>query len=136
MGADEFKTINREPGMPEDRKLDRGKAQTVSPSMQLIFSEGMKKKWDKRVYVELLRRAPVTAGSGATRKGYPGHPRQWALSAEQPFDKYMFCEALPEESEKLEGASPAPLHRQTLIAYDRGGGLRQQRCPIFSAKYP
>jgi three-Cys-motif partner protein len=55
-----------------------------------LFSTGMKNKWPRRVYVELY------AGSGhskirETAKLIAGSPTH-ALSVDDPFDKYVFCE--------------------------------------------
>jgi hypothetical protein len=55
-----------------------------------LFSSGMKKKWDQRVYIDLY------AGSGfsqiqGTRRFLKGSPII-ALTVTYPFDKYIFCE--------------------------------------------
>jgi three-Cys-motif partner protein len=65
-----------------------------------LFSTGMKKRWDKRVYVELY------AGSGYskirdTTKTIMGSPLR-ALSLPDPFDKYVFCEEDPDLIKALE----------------------------------
>lgn len=64
-----------------------------------LFSTAMKGKWDKRVYVELY------AGAGYskirdTSRIILGSPLR-ALALEHPFDKYIFCEAIPENLEAL-----------------------------------
>lgn len=64
-----------------------------------LFSTGMKKKWDKRVYIDLF------AGAGKARikesgKVVLGSPLL-ALSAPDPFDRYIFCENNPELMEAL-----------------------------------
>lgn len=58
-----------------------------------LFSTGMKRKWKKRIYVELY------AGAGYskirdTSKIIMGSPLR-ALSLPDPFDKYIFCEEDP-----------------------------------------
>jgi three-Cys-motif partner protein len=55
-----------------------------------LFSKSMKNRWDCRVYLDLF------AGAGkarvkATGKVIPGSPLL-ALSVDDPFDKYVFCE--------------------------------------------
>jgi three-Cys-motif partner protein len=64
-----------------------------------LFSKGMKKKWGKRVYVELYAGAGYSRIRG-TQKIILGSPLR-ALAAEQPFDKYVFCEAIPKNLEAL-----------------------------------
>jgi three-Cys-motif partner protein len=64
-----------------------------------LFSKGMKKKWGKRVYVELYAGAGYSRVRG-TQKIILGSPLR-ALAAEQPFDKYVFCEAIPKYLEAL-----------------------------------
>jgi hypothetical protein len=64
-----------------------------------LFSSGMKDKWSKRIYVELY------GGAGYSRvrdtsKIILGSPLR-ALTLEHPFDKYVFCEAVPENLEAL-----------------------------------
>jgi three-Cys-motif partner protein len=64
-----------------------------------LFSSGMKDKWGRRVYVELY------AGAGYSRirdtsKIILGSPLR-ALTLEHPFDKYIFCEAIPQNLEAL-----------------------------------
>ena len=58
-----------------------------------LFSTGMKRKWKKRIYVELY------AGAGCskirdTSRIIMGSPLR-ALSLPDPFDKYIFCEEDP-----------------------------------------
>lgn len=65
-----------------------------------LFSTGMKKKWGKRVYIELY------AGAGYSRirdtpKIIMGSPLR-ALSLPDPFDKYIFCEEDPDLIKALE----------------------------------
>jgi three-Cys-motif partner protein len=60
-----------------------------------LFSSGMKYKWDRRVYVELY------AGAGYskirhTSKVIAGSPLR-ALTLKDHFDKYVFCEEIPEK---------------------------------------
>src|SRR5437764_2124862 len=78
---------------PEVRRWAETKYRLVSLYDEL-FSTGMKNKWDKRVYIDLY------AGAGYSRiqetvtilKGSP----ILALTVQQPFDKYIFCEENPE----------------------------------------
>lgn len=64
-----------------------------------LFSKGMKKKWGKRVYVELYAGAGYSRIRG-TQRIILGSPLR-ALAAEQSFDKYVFCEAIPANLEAL-----------------------------------
>jgi three-Cys-motif partner protein len=64
-----------------------------------LFSKGMKNKWGKRVYVELYAGAGYSRIRG-TQRIILGSPLR-ALAAEQPFDKYIFCEAIPKNLEAL-----------------------------------
>jgi three-Cys-motif partner protein len=64
-----------------------------------MFSKGMKKKWGKRVYVELYAGAGYSRIRG-TQKIILGSPLR-ALAAEEPFDKYVFCEAIPKNLDAL-----------------------------------
>jgi len=59
-----------------------------------LFSSGMKKKWDQRVYIDLYAAAGYShiAGTKAFLKGSP----IIALTVASPFDKYIFCEESPE----------------------------------------
>lgn len=64
-----------------------------------LFSSGMKKKWSKRIYIELY------AGAGYSRiRDTPrlilGSPLR-ALTLEVPFDKYVFCEENRENLDAL-----------------------------------
>jgi three-Cys-motif partner protein len=64
-----------------------------------LFSSGMKAKWGRRVYVELY------AGAGYSRiRGTPriiaGSPLR-ALTLDDPFDGYVFCEENPENLKAL-----------------------------------
>src|SRR5215471_15014661 len=55
-----------------------------------LFSTGMKNKWDQRVYIDLYAGAGYSRIQGTSRflKGSP----IIALTATDPFDKYIFCE--------------------------------------------
>ena len=73
-----------------------------------LFSTGMKKKWDARVYIDLY------AGSGLTRvrdtlRFSWGSPIL-ALMTKDPFDKYIFCENNPDSmgalKERVKRLSP------------------------------
>ncbi len=55
-----------------------------------LFSSGMKNKWDKRVYIDLYAGAGYSRIKGTNRLVY-GSPLL-ALMAENPFDKYIFCD--------------------------------------------
>ncbi len=59
-----------------------------------LFATGMKKKWDQRVYIDLYSGAGYSriAGTNTFLKGSP----LIALTVEDPFDKYIFCEEDPE----------------------------------------
>lgn len=64
-----------------------------------MFSSSMKNKWDRRVYIDLF------AGPGKWRikrtdKIEPGSPLV-AMSVDQPFDQYIFCEANSQSLEAL-----------------------------------
>ncbi len=68
-------------------------------SYDSLFSRGMKNKWDCRVYIDLF------AGAGRSRiKGtnriLPGSPLL-ALSVQDKFDKYIFCEMSDSKLEVL-----------------------------------
>ena len=65
-----------------------------------LFSEGMKDKWQTRVYIELY------AGAGYSRirdteRIIPGSPIR-ALSLRVPFDRYILCEQNDEKREALQ----------------------------------
>ncbi len=55
-----------------------------------LFSTGMKKKWDSRVYIDLYA-GPGLLKIRDTSKFIWGSPIL-ALGVEHPFDKYIFCE--------------------------------------------
>lgn len=55
-----------------------------------MFSEGMRKKWQVRTYLELYS-GPGYAKIRTSGKVIPGSPIR-ALTLEVPFDKYIFCE--------------------------------------------
>lgn len=81
-----------------------------------LFSKGMKKKWGRRVYVELHAGAGYSRIRG-TQKVILGSPLR-ALGAE-PFDKYVFCEAVPKNLEALRAR--VQLHfPQADVAYVEG----------------
>lgn len=62
-----------------------------------LFSSGMKRKWGKRVYVDLYAGAGYSKIRNTSRI-IMGSPLR-ALLMPDPFDKYVFCE---EESQKLD----------------------------------
>ena len=64
-----------------------------------LFSSGMKNKWDRRVYVDLYSGAGYSRIRG-TGKIIPGSPIR-ALTMEDPFDKYVFCERADSNLEAL-----------------------------------
>ena len=64
-----------------------------------LFSDAMKDKWEKRIYIELY------AGAGYSRirdteRVIAGSPIR-ALTLKVPFDKYIFCEQDPRKLEAL-----------------------------------
>ena len=68
-----------------------------------LFSSGMKRKWNRRVYVELY------AGAGYSRirdssRIIMGSPLR-ALLRPDAFDKYVFCEEDPEKLAVIGGKS-------------------------------
>lgn len=56
-----------------------------------LFANGMKNRWDKRVYLDLYSGAGIAhvEGTSTFLKGSP----LLALGVSAPFDKYIFCEA-------------------------------------------
>ena len=65
-----------------------------------LFASSMKKKWDCRVYVDLF----ACAGKCKLRESakiVPGSPLL-ALNVDVPFEKYVFCEADPENMSALQ----------------------------------
>ena len=74
---------------PEVGRWAETKYQLVSLYGEL-FSTGMKKKWDKRVYIELYAGAGYSRirGTATILKASP----ILALTLQHPFDKYIFCE--------------------------------------------
>jgi len=64
-----------------------------------MFSSAMKDKWGKRVYVELYAGAGYSRVRGS-QKIIMGSPLR-ALAIEHPFDRYIFCEAVPKNLEAL-----------------------------------
>jgi three-Cys-motif partner protein len=96
--ADELQPIVDNFVLPEVGSWKEEKHRLVS-LYAALFSKGMKKKWGKRIYVELHARAGYSRIRG-TQKVILGSPLR-ALAAEQPFDKYVFCESLPKNMEAL-----------------------------------
>jgi three-Cys-motif partner protein len=64
-----------------------------------LFSSGMKSKWGRRVYVELYSGAGYSRIRGTSRV-IAGSPLR-ALTLEDPFDQYVFCEENPENLKAL-----------------------------------
>jgi three-Cys-motif partner protein len=64
-----------------------------------MFSSAMKNKWGKRIYLELYAGAGHSRVRG-TQKTILGSPLR-ALTVEDPFDKYIFCEATSNNLEAL-----------------------------------
>jgi three-Cys-motif partner protein len=64
-----------------------------------LFSSGMKGKWDNRVYLELYAGAGYARirGSGKLIAGSPLR----AIQVSDRFDKYVFCEEVPEKLSAL-----------------------------------
>jgi three-Cys-motif partner protein len=96
--ADELQPIIDNLALPEVGSWTEEKHRLVS-LYSALFSKGMKKKWDKRVYVELHAGAGYSRIRG-TERVILGSPLR-ALAADQPFDKYVFCEELPKNLEAL-----------------------------------
>jgi three-Cys-motif partner protein len=98
----------------------RGWAETKYRLLSLydeLFSTGMKKKWDQRVYIDLYAAAGYSRIQG-TSKFLKGSPII-ALTVAHPFDKYIFCE----EREDLLDALKARVQRiapQANVAYIAG----------------
>src|ERR1700722_2229255 len=66
---------------------------------ETLFSTGMKRKWDVRVYVDLFA-GPGIVRVRETGKLLFGSPFL-ALQVKDPFDKYIFCEKNPLSIEAL-----------------------------------
>ncbi len=68
-----------------------------------LFSTGMRKKWDQRVYIDLYAGAGFSRVEETSRflKGSP----VIALTVADPFDKYIFCEENKDLLEALEARS-------------------------------
>jgi len=64
-----------------------------------LFSEGMKNKWDSRVYIDLYS-GPGLVKVRETNRFLWGSP-MLALGVKHPFDKYIFCEKNPESLSAL-----------------------------------
>lgn len=64
-----------------------------------LFSSGMKDKWETRTYVELYAGAGYSRIRGSSRI-ICGSPLL-ALTVNDPFDKYVFCEEDPEKLDAL-----------------------------------
>jgi three-Cys-motif partner protein len=58
---------------------------------ETLFSTGMKRKWEKRVYIDLFS-GPGLVRIRGTRKFLWGSPIL-ALRVKDPFDEYIFCES-------------------------------------------
>jgi three-Cys-motif partner protein len=82
-----------------------------------MFSSGMKHKWGQRIYLELHAGAGHSRIRG-TQKIILGSPLR-ALTVDDPFDKYIFCEATSRNLEALKArvARHAP---NAHIAYIEG----------------
>ena len=83
---------------PEVGPWSEDKYRLISLYAQL-FSKGMKKKWDTRVYVDLYAGAGFGRVKG-TETRLRGSPLI-ALSVEYPFDKYIFCDEDPAKLDAL-----------------------------------
>jgi three-Cys-motif partner protein len=64
-----------------------------------LFSSGMKKKWDQRVYVDLFSGSGVSKLKDSKHLFY-GSP-MLAIKVPNPFDKYVFCDDDPERIDAL-----------------------------------
>lgn len=58
---------------------------------ETLFSTGMKRKWDTRIYIDLFSGSGLVRVRG-TNRFFWGSPL-FALQAKDPFDKYIFCES-------------------------------------------
>jgi three-Cys-motif partner protein len=94
-----------------------------------LFSDAMKGKWERRIYIELY------AGAGYSRirdtqRIIAGSPIQ-ALTLRVPFDRYIFCEQDPEKLEALRARVKhhAPLADVVFIPEDCDGNADK----IFNA---
>ncbi|HXN51385.1 MAG TPA: three-Cys-motif partner protein TcmP [Candidatus Acidoferrum sp.] len=58
---------------------------------ETLFSTGMKRKWEKRVYIDLFS-GPGLVRIRGTRRFLWGSP-MLALQVKDPFDEYIFCES-------------------------------------------
>jgi three-Cys-motif partner protein len=65
----------------------------------VLFSSGMRHKWDQRVYIDLYAGAGISLIRGTKRLVY-GSPLL-ALTVPHPFDKYIFCEKIRENLDAL-----------------------------------
>jgi three-Cys-motif partner protein len=81
-----------------------------------LFSSGMKRKWDKRVYIDLYSGAGYSRirGTKTILKGSP----IIALTVPDGFDKYIFCEESPELIAALKArvARTAPQVNATFVS--------------------
>lgn len=82
-----------------------------------LFSTGMKNKWHRRVYIDLYAGAGYSRIKGTKRiiKGSP----VLAVTVDDPFDKYIFCEESAELLAALR-ARVARLAPQAQVAYVEG----------------
>src|SRR5262245_30743441 len=64
-----------------------------------LFSSGMRRKWGKRVYIDLYAGAGINRIRVTQRLAY-GSPLL-ALLVDHPFDKYIFCEKIQENIDAL-----------------------------------
>lgn len=64
-----------------------------------LFSTGMRRKWDRRIYIDLYAGAGINRIRGTQRLAY-GSPLL-ALLVDHPFDKYVFCEKSRENIDAL-----------------------------------
>ena len=58
---------------------------------EALFSTGMKRKWEKRVYIDLFSGPGLIRLRGTTR--FLWSSPLLALQVKDPFDKYVFCES-------------------------------------------
>lgn len=82
-----------------------------------LFSSGMKDKWHKRIYVELYAGAGYSRVRGTSRV-IAGSPLR-ALTLDQPFDEYVFCEENPENLRALKARVQRHAHGAS-VAYIEG----------------
>lgn len=122
--------------LPEVGQWSEDKHQKISYYSSL-FAKSMRNKWDCRLYLDLF------AGAGKARVAktgeiIPGSPLV-ALGQEEPFDKYIFCEANPESANALQQRVNKYFPQRDVSVYeeDCNESIEQllEGFPKFNAKY-